>query len=87
MSHEPGNEEVISLTFADGSDCIDYVLVYSKKNTGEKEEITKIREKFIEVLIKKYKIQIREVGTILINNKKSFRTLYKCSFNLGKFLP
>ncbi len=53
-----------TLKFLDGETCIDYVLVYSKSLSSDAEKndvIAKIRDKFIDILIKKHKIQIREV--------------------------
>jgi hypothetical protein len=53
-----------SLTFLDGETCIDYVLVYTKSHSTSVEKndaIAKIREKFIEILIKKHKVEIQEV--------------------------
>lgn len=54
-----------SLIFSDGESIIDYVLVYitnSSTSLEKTEAVSKIREKFIDILVKKYKIQIQEVS-------------------------
>ena len=53
-----------TLKFLDGETCIDYVLVFTKNLAADEEKnevIAKIREKFIDILIKKHKVQIQEV--------------------------
>ena len=64
------------VVFADGQTQIDYVLVYVKNlsiPSAKYEAISKVRKKFIRVLIKNYKIQIEEVS--LLQRKKHMQTL------------
>ncbi|RNA27911.1 anoctamin-7-like [Brachionus plicatilis] len=54
------NDKII---FDDGQDIIDYVLVYTRKNlsnTEHTEYFTKLRKNFINFLVEKHKIQIKE---------------------------
>ena len=64
MLKTQANLKMSEIIFEDGECKIDYVLVYVKLLSipfEKYEQISKTREKFINVLIKKHRIQIQEV--------------------------
>ena len=68
MDSGENNNNIVtnSVIFPDGNSTIDYVLVYVKHlsiSPKKTEVLANLREKFIEVLTKKYKIQILEVSS------------------------
>lgn len=73
MNSEETNKNIKKTNFVifpDGNSDIDYVLVYVKLlsiSAKKNEVLATLREKFIEVLTKKYKIQIQEVNLYFDN--------------------